>query len=143
VKPHGLWDFKWKIYDIIGENIKLGDDWYRYDVPGNIHFGYLGLAVGFDEGVLHCGADFATDRRWCSGSDFPEDYDAIEAGYALYKNSRGGDVDISTLKVVLAIHPNLAKGEPELPNFKSFLYRWPYPIGTFDDGSSAWFISGR
>lgn len=146
VKTHGLWDFKWKIYKTVGENIKLGDAWFKWDVPGNVHFGYLGLAVGFDGDVLHCGADYATNRQWCSGSDDPADYDAIEAGYDLYRNSGGGNVTLSTLKLVLAMHPNLRRGNPDF-SYANYLetlkFRWPYQIGTFDDGSSAWFIPSR
>ena len=88
VKTHGLWDFKWRIREKIGRDIRLAGRWYRYDVPANINFGYLGLAVGFDGRTLHCGADFATNRQWCSGADPYEDHEAIEAGYDIWKLTR-------------------------------------------------------
>jgi RHS repeat-associated protein len=38
VKSGGLWDFKLKINDYIGGNIRIADNWYFYAVPGNIAF---------------------------------------------------------------------------------------------------------
>jgi hypothetical protein len=132
VHDHGLWDFKYKIEDIIGDNIKLGDVWYAADVPGNIHFGYVGVAVGFPKTILHCGADYATDKTLCSGSDHLDDYEAIEAGADILRFSSGGDVTVNALKTALAAHPGMRKGSPWIPYPESFKYQWPYSVGTFD-----------
>ncbi len=136
VHDHGLWDFKYKIEDIIGVNVKLGDAWYNADVPGNIHFGYLGVAVGFPKTILHCGADYATDKTLCSGSDDPQDYEAVEAGADVWRFSSGGDVTANALKTALAAHPAMRKGSPQTPYPKSYKYQWPYPVGTFDGTNS-------
>ena len=143
VKTHGLWDFKWEIREKIGRNIQLSGNWYRYDVPANINFGYIGLAVGFDGRTLHCGADFATNRHWCSGADPNEDYEAIEAGYDIWELTRGLPVDENILHIALARHPLIAKGIENEPNPKSLSLPWPYPVGSFDDGSSGWWITSR
>jgi RHS repeat-associated protein len=136
VHDHGLWDFKYKIEEIVGFNIKLGNVWYNADVPGNIHFGYLGVEVGFTKEILHCGADYATDKTLCSGSDDPEDYEAVEAGADVSRYSSGGDVTAASLRAALAAHPNMRLGEPTIPRFMSLAVEWPYLVGTFDGSQS-------
>jgi hypothetical protein len=143
VKTNGLWDFKWKISDLIGVNIRISEAWYRNDLPGNVHFGFIGLAAGFNRQILHCGADYATNGIPCSGSDPIEDYEAIEAGYAIYELSRWGPVDEEMLKIALEKRPLLALGIATGPNELSSNLPWPYPVGSFDDGSSGWVIKQR
>ena len=143
VKPHGLWDFKWKIQRVVGNNIQLAGNWYTNEVPGNVYFGFLGLAVGIDRHILHCGADFATNGKLCSGSDPIEDYEAVEAGYDIYKLSGRGPVNEYMVEMALASHPLIAAGLEKKPNPKAFEFPWPYPIGTFDDGKSGWIIKQR
>jgi len=142
VKPSGIWDFKNRIYRLVGSDIVLSGKWYKYDVPGNIHFGFLGLDVGFSSLILHCGADFANDHRPCSGSDPQEDYEAIEAGIDLRRFSGGGDVNEFLLSIAMSRH-GLARGVPTEPNIGAYLIDWPYPIGTFDDGSSGIVVRHR
>jgi RHS repeat-associated protein len=143
VKPHGLWDFKWRIQRIVGNNIQLTNNWYTNEVPGDVYFGFIGLAAGFDKYILHCGADFATNGKLCSGSDPTEDYEAIEAGYDIYKQSGWGSVTEDMLEIALAKHPLIAAGREKEPKPKVYEIPWPYPIGTFDDGSSGWIIKHR
>ena len=143
VKPHGLWDIKNAIFDIVGRNIRLTSHWYRYDVPGNVYFGLIGLAAGFEEWILHCGADFATSGIPCSGSDFLEDYEAIEAGYDMYRQCGWGPVDEHMVRTSLAKHPRISAGIKEEPKGKAFELPWPYAVGTFDDGRSGWIIKSR
>jgi RHS repeat-associated protein len=49
VKGGAIWDFKPDISRPPGpgENIMLAGEWFSYDVPANIHYGYVGRAVGF------------------------------------------------------------------------------------------------
>ena len=73
---------------------------YYYDIWSNIHYGYVGLAAGFDEDTLLDGAGLeqvGTDllrRRWPSRSlgvqglrayDEPSDRVSISMGVALYR----------------------------------------------------------
>ena len=54
VRPGGQWDpkdyIRGKFYK--GVSHRIGDHWYYYDVWGNIMFGYLGTAAGFQEWEL-------------------------------------------------------------------------------------------
>ena len=143
VKTHGLFDFKWAIKSTIGENILLGGNWYNYMAPGNIHFAYFGVSVGFDKKTLHCGADFANNHKWCSGGDEFEDYEAIEAGADMFTLSGGGDVNEQIFKMALALHPFANPGKKSKPLLASYFIPWPYPVGTFDDGSLAWIVKNR
>jgi RHS repeat-associated protein len=143
VKTNGLWDFKWEIRDKIGKNIRIAGSWYKQDLPANVNFGYIGVAVGFSEQTLHCGADFATNRQWCSGADPIRDYEAIEVGFDIWRFTRGGPVNEDVLNLALAMHPQIPQGSEKEPNPKSLSLDWPYPVGTFDDGSSGWWIKNR
>jgi RHS repeat-associated protein len=61
------WDFKHRIYAQLGNTVMLryiasgarGYGWYEYSVPGNIYFGWMGMAVGFPDWFLHVGAGVA------------------------------------------------------------------------------------
>jgi RHS repeat-associated protein len=61
------WDFKDRIHDLVGDTIMLrhiaggrvGYRWYEYSVPGNIFFGWMGMAVGLPDWMLHVGAAYA------------------------------------------------------------------------------------
>lgn len=44
---------------IVLHDFKTGYRWYDYSVPGNIHYGYIGLAAGIPEWLLHLGASKA------------------------------------------------------------------------------------
>jgi len=72
VKNNARWDFKQKIKQVFekrtadkGESIflSLGDGscgkWFDRSVPGNIHYGYIGLAAQFMEIEIHGGASVA------------------------------------------------------------------------------------
>jgi RHS repeat-associated protein len=137
LQGNGVLDFIIKIHQLIGENVRISENWYAFDVPGNIHYGFLGSDVGISKKLLFCGGDFATNHRWCSGSDSPEDKQAIEVGIALQRNTQGREVDENTLRIILTAY-GLPKGTPSAPPLDSpvWQYMWPYRVGTFDDGSS-------
>jgi len=73
VRDGGRWDFKDKIRSEIGKKLMLCDDqecgWYEFSVPGNIHYGYVGVAAGFTPLEMHLGASYAniTDPETPSG----------------------------------------------------------------------------
>jgi RHS repeat-associated protein len=67
VKDKAKWDFKHKIDLEIGRAITFFDNdqgfrWYEYSVPGNIFYGYIGSAAGFNSAALHAGASYAEIR---------------------------------------------------------------------------------
>lgn len=65
---------------------KYKDYDYYYDVWSNIHYGYVGLSVGFDENTLLNGADLAQviDSKGGNAEDTGDDKTSIKIGFALY-----------------------------------------------------------
>lgn len=65
---------------------KYKDYDYYYDVWSNIHYGYVGLSVGFDEKTLLSGADLAQiiDSKGGNAKDTGDDKTSIKIGFALY-----------------------------------------------------------
>lgn len=65
---------------------KYKDYDYYYDVWSNIHYGYVGLSVGFDEKTLLGGADLAQviDSKGGNAEDTGDDKTSIKIGFALY-----------------------------------------------------------
>lgn len=65
---------------------KYKDYDYYYDVWSNIHYGYVGLSVGFDEDTLLNGADLAQiiDSKGGNAEDTGDDKTAIKIGFNLY-----------------------------------------------------------
>jgi hypothetical protein len=97
--------------------------------------------------LLHCGADYANNHQLCSGSDPREDFEAIETGFDLLQLAGGNDINASILEMVLSKH-SLAIGTPTKPRQDThpadfIKIPWPYPVGTFDDGSSGILVRHR
>lgn len=65
---------------------KYKDYDYFYDVWSNIHYGYVGLSVGFDEDTLLNGADLAQiiDSKGNNAEDTDDDKTSIKIGFTLY-----------------------------------------------------------
>lgn len=65
---------------------KYKDYDYFYDVWSNIHYGYVGLSVGFDEDMLLNGADLAQiiDSKGNNAEDTDDDKTSIKIGFTLY-----------------------------------------------------------
>jgi len=62
VKDRAKWDFKHSILNKLGNTIALyhwGAHWYEYSLPGNLHYGFVGRASGFEGVLLHTGAGIA------------------------------------------------------------------------------------
>ncbi|RDU58964.1 hypothetical protein CQA53_11710, partial [Helicobacter didelphidarum] len=59
-----------------------------YDIWSNIHYGYIGKAVGFSEIELLSGAGVAQDGcpSITSFCDDPKDSEAIKLGFEIYDN---------------------------------------------------------
>ncbi len=59
---------------------------YYYDIWSNIHYGYVGLAAGFDEKLLLGGAALAQFiDNFTTEGDAPDDINSIKLGFKLYK----------------------------------------------------------
>jgi len=95
------WDFKNKISErFLGfDGVRLCHSqtecsWYDSDVPGNLHFGFVGRAAGFFAFELYIGAGDAQQKgdapefgEWWSYFDDPLDTNSIRAGIQLYQQS--------------------------------------------------------
>jgi hypothetical protein len=91
VRAGAPWDFKsnqtqWRFG--IGKScptvdcdktVQLCGDCYNYDVPGNIHYGFIGRAAGLRSWFLHNRADAAQ----AGGVDDPKDAVALDIGIDL------------------------------------------------------------
>ncbi len=68
---------------------KYKDYDYYFDVWSNIHYGYVGLSVGFSEDTLISGSDiqqfFENLGKGKFGADTPDDRTAIKIGFKLFK----------------------------------------------------------
>ncbi len=107
VKPGGPWDHKARIRGAYGDYQQLGgpsptDHEYSYDVWSNIHYGYVGRAVGLPEDLLLEGAGLAQTLtalksvqslkealqrardEGMRGIDDPHDQAAIRLGFSLF-----------------------------------------------------------
>src|SRR5699024_10742300 len=81
---------------------KYKDYDYFYDVWSNIHYGYIGLLVGFDKTTLLGGADKAQqiDNQGEVQGDTPDDKISIQIGFELYEKF-GENIDMLTAQDVL------------------------------------------
>uniref|UniRef100_UPI000364C674 polymorphic toxin type 44 domain-containing protein n=1 Tax=Faucicola boevrei TaxID=346665 RepID=UPI000364C674 len=65
---------------------KYRDYDYFYDIWSNIHYGYVGLSVGFGEQVLLFGSTSQqVFNKATKGADTPDDVTAIKIGFQLYE----------------------------------------------------------
>ena len=120
--------------------------WCDSDVPGNIHYGYVGKAAGFLGIGLYVGAGKAQQEgtdpasgRFLSYRDDPLDSIAIRAGLDLYTRSASATPE-SFRSTIFKYRFSLRPGDE--PRFGE--YRAPYqidpglgphfPVTYFDDG---------
>ena len=109
VKDEAAWDYKEKIRSMYGEWLcdKPSKKMYNFDIWGNMHYGYIGLAIGFPEWDLLAGAGFAQviaktvpkgywkrrfdeigDADFLAAFDDAKDQTAIQVGFTLWKQYR-------------------------------------------------------
>jgi RHS repeat-associated protein len=124
VLPGHDWDYKERIVFLFGLNVQMFDDWYKYDVPTNIHFGYVGTSIGFSALELKGGAGVAQLYAYfkSQGSplgpvwnffDDPYDQAAIELGIELHDAQPSPPIERSVFKRVLIKYADrLKKGDP-------------------------------
>ncbi|HIP72769.1 MAG TPA: hypothetical protein EYH05_15400, partial [Anaerolineae bacterium] len=118
VRSNAPWDFKPDIQKEIGNQVILANTWYSFDVPANIHYGYVGRAIGFDRDWLLFGAGAAqikagtSDRNWGAWYfDDPSDYTAVQVGMDLFDRYRY-NITESNLATVLEERKSLLKLAP-------------------------------
>jgi hypothetical protein len=113
VQNGGPWDFKnnyLKSYKDTG--VSFNGVEYRYDMPGNFHYGYVGAAAGIGDSLLKYAAGQAQLKAgtskgefYCTDFDDPEDQAYIILGIALW--------DDHGLKITAAnVAAKLAKFSP-------------------------------
>jgi hypothetical protein len=110
VRGGGFWDFKANVYRGFRQSgVSVCGRQYRYDMPGNYHYGFVGTAAGFSLTVLLSAAGGAqvqarTSRPeyWCTFGDDPEDSAFIMLGIGLYQQMQ---LEVSTTN----LHCSLAR----------------------------------
>lgn len=96
VRPNGIWDLKVYLKNIKTAHcptlpkceltVSLSGFCVRFDMPGNIFYGIVGLILGFGALESLAGADLA-QRIWTGHADPPEDQAAIKVGFASVVNN--------------------------------------------------------
>lgn len=89
VHYNGPWDYKVKYKK---KNYWLSNHSYTPEVFGNIHYGAVGKAAGYDNTTLYAGAGLAqqlhgSKGKWYSYGDDPRDSRFIGVGIAYYKGN--------------------------------------------------------
>ncbi len=121
VRSGAPWDYKSDMHSRFGEwtlDAAEGKQ-YRYDIWGNMHFGFIGRAIGFSEDLLLDAAGFAQavsdGKTWqdilshihsLRDLDQPEDQAAIRAGIALFEDFGAG---VTSDNILDRIRRNQAK----------------------------------
>jgi RHS repeat-associated protein len=166
VKDRAKWDFKHRIGDEIGLAIMLrhtGHEygWYDYQMPGNIHYAYVGRVVGWTGESLHWGAGFAqvidpahkeeaqclippwdplisiyVNVEWADTQfDQPLDWKAVEFGIMLFERYRN-NVGLSQFRDFLGQYGEHMLTPPRVPvlvlGWTNPWGEWPYSVGYFD-----------
>ncbi len=114
VRAGGPWDFKSNVYKSHKDTgVEVCGNVYRFDMPGNFHYGFVGAAAGFSAWTLHRAAGWAQERAGtskpeyhCTHGDDPEDYEFIRLGIQLYDDV-GLDVTTTNLSRVLSFFRTL------------------------------------
>ena len=126
VKKNAIWDYKPFILMRWGDwtcNKRKNALKFFHDIWANIHYGFIGIHVGFLEEELLSGAGLAQTRdaemtedeikeRFMKGGlkglDDPQDQTAIKIGCDLYKNHKG---NIYSALILEKLEEALRKGE--------------------------------
>lgn len=124
IGPNRPWDHKPALQRMLGSSLnegwqKYGDFDYYYDIWSNIHYGYVGVALGFGTGELINSAGMAQalldaytavlKKRWPTMQHHPEngawpasaddvpDHISIKLGCNLYRQAKPHELTTSTL----------------------------------------------
>ncbi|MDH0093730.1 polymorphic toxin type 44 domain-containing protein [Achromobacter mucicolens] len=132
IGPNRPWDHKPALQNLLGPNLnkgwqKFGDFDYYYDIWSNIHYGYVGVALGFSKAELINSAGLAqalldsykalADMRWPTMQNHPEngswpasaddhqDYLSIKLGCDLHAYARPHELTTTMLLHKIALVP--------------------------------------
>jgi len=157
VGPNARWDFKEQMRVLLGgDSVRFCGQtrgrvcmWLHRDVPGNVHFGYIGRAAGFLPVELHLGAglfqllgDARTYARPWSYFDDPRDAAAVEVGIRLFAYAGTGTLSPAMVGNSLLFHrTSLRSSGPATSPYVEYPYpqdQWgtQYPTGFFDTPGS-------
>lgn len=112
VQNGGPWDFKNNALKADkAAGVLFAGTHYRYDMPGNFHYGFVGALAGFSATLLEAAAgkaqlDAGTSKPefWCTSFDDPEDNAYVGLGIRLAKSKAfqvaASDVDAMLKKFV-------------------------------------------
>jgi hypothetical protein len=108
VKSGAPWDFKSNVLKPYRESgATFAGKHYRFDMPGNFHYGYIGAAAGIRTWLLKHAAgqaqlDAGTSAReyWCTDFDDPVDQAYILLGVKLY-DTKGLSITSSDVATML------------------------------------------
>ena len=116
-----VWDHKWQIAKLF-PTMGLSTPFYHryfynnkyyeigYDVWSNIHYGYIGKVIGFNEITLHFGADMAQSfSNRAITRDDPKDAEAIKLGFKIYDEYNEKFNDFTANKLLDIIMKNKDK----------------------------------
>lgn len=119
VQNGGPWDFK--------NNALKGDKTagvifagthYRYDMPGNFHYGYVGAMAGLGSdtllsaaGAAQVSAGTSKPEFWCTRFDDPEDHVYVRLGIALAQKS-GLNLTAANVDAILKKFVHVTCGKP-------------------------------
>jgi hypothetical protein len=115
------WDFKSDIRREIGTSVILADTWYGFDVPANIHYGYVGRSIGFNReyllfggGMAQIAAGTVENWRWYHWYfDDPADFTAVQVGMDLF-DQHGFNIDEAKFTVAIERRKSLLNQAPAL-----------------------------
>lgn len=86
---------------------------YFYDIWSNIHYGYVGMSVGFSEKALLLGSNIQqTFNKVAKGADTPDDITTMKMGFELYKRFGKYAENLSVKDII-----ELLDQTPSSPNF--------------------------
>lgn len=130
VRNGGDWDFKsnWlKPYK--DDGVEVAGKQYRYDMPGNFHYGYTGCAAGISDNMLLTQAGKAQKAAGtskpefhCTNGDDPEDAEFIRLGIKLY-DDHGLKVTETNLGQILGAFKAKVCGPAPEPIRPRIIYR--------------------
>jgi hypothetical protein len=119
VQNAGPWDFKNNALKGDKTNgVLFSGTQYRYDMPGNFHYGYTGTMAGFSASTLEQAAGYAQLKAgtskpdyWCTSFDDPEDNAYVRLGIAL-ADSKGLSITAADVDAVLKKFKHVTCGKP-------------------------------
>lgn len=115
------WDFKsnWLRGDR-NDGVEVAGKVYRYDMPGNFHFGFTGAAADISDWLLFSQAGKAQraagtskPEYWCTNDDDPEDHEFIRLGIKLYNDVGLAVTETSLMQVLSFFRAEICGPPPE------------------------------